>query len=215
MRNIFKRFLPVFLIDLRKIYLRKHKHELLLGKINDLVASNKRISIEIGSGPKKGQNGWLTIDILPGCDLQLNLLEEFPFPDNSVDFIYSSHFLEHFHTREIKNILNECYRTLKVGGRISTCVPDASIYINAYFQNVELDQSIWIKYLPAADINSKIDYINYIGHMNGEHKHLFDMENLIAIHKACGFKNIRQRQFDKILDTKARDYESIYVEAVK
>ena len=188
---------------------------LILKEINNRIVTNEKLFIEIGAGPKKGENGWLTLDILPGCDLQLNLLEKLPFPDNSVDFIYSSHFLEHFQTIEIKGILKECYRILKSGGKISTCVPDASIYIKAYIRNEKLDQSFWIRYLPAGDINSKIDYINYIGHMNGEHKHLFDMENLISIHKTCGFQNAKKRKIDLLLDIKDRDYESIYIEATK
>jgi predicted SAM-dependent methyltransferase len=200
MNQFIKSLFPDFFIDLWS-FLRKRK--LVLKKINEIKATYGDIFIEIGSGPKKGQNGWLTLDIISGCDLQLNLLERFPFPDNSVDFIYSSHFLEHFQTSEIKSILIECYRILKSGGKIRTCVPD------------ELDQSFWIRYLPAADINSKIDYINYIGHMNGEHKHLFDIENLISIHKACGFQKANRRQFDSSFDMKERDYESIYVEAVK
>jgi predicted SAM-dependent methyltransferase len=212
MNQFIKSLFPDLLIDLRS-YLRKRK--LVLKKINKIKAANGEVFIEIGSGPKKGQNGWLTLDIISGCDLQLNLLERLPFPNNSVDFIYSSHFLEHFQTSEIKSILKECYRILKSGGKISTCVPDSSIYINAYTRNEELDQSFWIRYLPAADINSKIDYINYVGHMNGEHKHLFDLENLINIHKACGFQKTNRRQFDSALDMKERDYESIYVEAIK
>jgi predicted SAM-dependent methyltransferase len=215
MGQFIKSLFPAFLVDLRRNYLRKQERKLILKKINEVIATNEKVFLEIGSGPKKGQNGWLTIDIVEGCDLQLNLLEKLPFPDNSVDFIYSSHFLEHFQTSEIKSILKECYRILKPGGKISACIPDASIYINAYTRNEELDQTFWIRYLPAADINSKIDFINYIGHMNGEHKHLFDLENLIAIHKTCGFQSTKRRQFDSSLDMKERDYESIYVEAVK
>jgi predicted SAM-dependent methyltransferase len=217
MNRFIKSLFPSFLIELRRSYLRKRKGggKLILNEIDELISKNEKVYIEIGSGPKKGQNGWVTLDILPGCDIQMDLLKKLPFPDNSVDLIYSSHFLEHFQTSEIKSILNECFRILKSEGKISTCVPDASIYINAYVRSEELDQSFWIRYLPAADINSKIDYINYIGHMNGEHKHLFDLENLMAIHKACGFQSTKPRQFDSSLDIKERDYESIYVECIK
>jgi predicted SAM-dependent methyltransferase len=215
MNKFIRALFPVLIIELRRNYLKKRDQQKAQKKISNAIALNEKVYIEIGSGPKKGQNGWLTLDIKDGCDIQLNLLEKFPFPDNSVDFVYSSHFLEHFHTSEIKNILNECYRVLKPGGKISTCVPDASIYINAYIRNEELDQSCWIRYLPAADINSKIDYINYIGHMDGEHKHLFDLENLICIHNACGFQETKCRQFDSSLDMKERDFESIYVDAIK
>ena len=215
MRKFIKKLIPHILIDFKNSFSKKKGKDLIFEKVNGFLATYDRILIEIGSGPKKGQLGWLTLDLLPGCDLQVNLLKKFPFPDNSVDIIYSSHFLEHFQTPDIKFILNECYRVLKPGGKISTCVPDASIYINAYTNNLELDQKLWFRYLPAADINTKIDYVNYIGHMNGEHKHLFDLDNLIAIHYSCGFHSTKRRQFDFLLDMRERDYESIYVEAIK
>jgi predicted SAM-dependent methyltransferase len=215
MNQLIKSLFPVLLFDLKSSYLRKQKRKLVLNKINEVIATNEKVYIEIGSGPKKGQNGWLTIDILPGCDIQMNLLEKLPFPDNSVDKIYSSHFLEHFLTKDIKFILLECYRVIKPGGVISSCVPDASIYIQAYINNKDLDSKTWFPYIPAADINSRIDYINYMGHMNGEHKHMFDLENLIAIHKSCGFEKVKQRPFNPNIDLEVRDYETIYVEAVK
>lgn len=215
MIKILKKCLPIFIYDLLQKDIQKKSKEDILKKVNDIIETDKPVLIEIGSGPRKGQNGFLSIDILPGCDLQLNLLEKLPFPDNSIDFIYSSHFLEHFQTLEIKSILKECYRILKPGGKISSVVPDASIYIKFYINNEIIDEGFWIRYLPAGDINSKIDYINYIGHMNGEHKHLFDLENLIAIHKACGFQNTKPRQFDFTFDVKEREYESLYIEAIK
>lgn len=55
------------------------------------------LKIDLGCGPNK-KNGTLGIDYIayPGVDYVLNLEKDpLPFSDTSVDYIYSSHFLEH------------------------------------------------------------------------------------------------------------------------
>ena len=51
------------------------------------------------------------------------------------------------------------FSCVKIGGEISTCVPDTSIYIKAYINNSDLDPYAWLRYTTPADINSKIDYV--------------------------------------------------------
>jgi hypothetical protein len=51
--------------------------------------------------------------------------------------------------------------------------------------------------------------------MAGEHKYMFDEENLVFILKSKGFRNVRLREFDPSLDMPERDIESIYAEAEK
>lgn len=55
------------------------------------------LKIDLGCGPNK-KNGTVGIDYIayPGVDYVLNLEKDLlPLPDSSVDYIYSSHFLEH------------------------------------------------------------------------------------------------------------------------
>jgi SAM-dependent methyltransferase len=49
-----------------------------------------------------------------------------PFPDNSQDYIYSSHCLEHI--SDYKNAIQDWYRVVKVGGHIVTVVPHKFLY---------------------------------------------------------------------------------------
>lgn len=191
------------------------KKAILEEKIRAIVGGSAPVNLELGSGAKKGSNGWTTMDLNKQCDLPHNLLNNIPFPDVSVDKIYSSHFLEHFYTRDIVRILKESYRVLKPGGWISACVPDGSLYVMAYAKNKVLDPDVWLRYKPAATIFSPIDIINYMAYMDDEHKHLFDIDNLIALFASAGFKNVRQRSFNPELDLEVRDYQSIYVEGTK
>ena len=51
--------------------------------------------------------------------------------------------------------------------------------------------------------------------MDQEHKYLFDKENLINTLKKISFTRVESRNFDKNLDSKIRDSESIYASAIK
>ncbi len=53
--------------------------------------------------------------------------DQFDFPDDSFDFIYSEHFFEHLFEDEALVLLHECCRLLKPGGVIRTVVPDADL----------------------------------------------------------------------------------------
>ena len=76
--------------------------------------------------------GWINLDKYPSspevvaCDLTGKL----PYDDNSVDEIFTSHFLEHLRLRtEAIPFLQECNRVLKPGGVLSIITPDfESIY---------------------------------------------------------------------------------------
>lgn len=75
-----------------------------------------KIKLDLGSGRAK-REGCLGVDIVdfPGItDIVLDL-RQFPYPwkDNSVDYIYSHHTLEHFDWPTVIKIMNECWRILE------------------------------------------------------------------------------------------------------
>jgi predicted SAM-dependent methyltransferase len=193
------------------IYLRLHSSRI---QISRLLRSRKKIFIEIGAGDKKGENGWLTIDVTSACDIYWDLRKGIPFPDNSVSKIYSSHFFEHLSYKEGQILLDDCIRVLIPGGLFSICVPNARMYIQAYLAP-ETSKYTFSYYQPAYNCTTKIDYVNYIAYMDGHHKYMFDEENLMHILRQKGFRNVRLRKFDPDLDLKQRDFESIYAEAEK
>jgi len=53
--------------------------------------------------------------------------DRLPFDNNTINFIFSEHFLEHLFFDESLSLLKECYRILKPFGVIRTCVPDADL----------------------------------------------------------------------------------------
>ena len=183
-------------------------------KWNALIKNKTEIKLELGSGNKKGKNGWTTVDIVYS-DISWDLSKGIPLPDNCVSKIYSSHLLEHIPYEQLIIFLYECRRVLKVDGEFSVCVPNFRFWVDAYKEDkLFKERKMW--WQPGLiDTGSAIDQLNYSAYMKDEHKYMFDEENLINTLKKAGFSNAQLRKFDKILDLQERDYESIYAVAVK
>lgn len=111
-------------------------------------------------------------------------------------------------------ILKECFRTIINGGIINIAVPDASIYIRAYLNKDNFPEMIPV-YKPAFFYNTHIDSINYIAYMAGEHKHMFDIENLLHVISEAGFVNVTERSFENGIDSLHRKPQSIYARGIK
>jgi predicted SAM-dependent methyltransferase len=183
-------------------------------RVREIVKKKSRVSVELGAGNRRGQGEWLTIDMNDQCDLYWDLRRGIPFPDESIQKLYSSHFFEHLSFAESQRFLDECKRVLVPNGQFSICVPNARIYIEAYM-NGNIDAEKFLVHQPAYNRTTRIDYVNYMAYMDGHHKYMFDEENLLHILSSKGFKDPHLRPFDPTLDLQVRDYESIYAEATK
>lgn len=69
---------------------------------------------------------WLNFDYISfdPAVRQANLLGRLPLSDNTVDLVYSSHFLEHIPRELAGDFVQECLRILKPGGILRLVVPD-------------------------------------------------------------------------------------------
>lgn len=97
--------------------------------INDLIAQNSGIRLDVGCGANK-QPGFVGIDIrgLPGVDIVHDLESiPWPLPDECVITAVSSHVVEHInpHKFGFVNFMNELWRVMKVGGEIAISCPHA------------------------------------------------------------------------------------------
>jgi predicted SAM-dependent methyltransferase len=129
-----------------------------------------------------------------------------PFEDNSIDFIYTSHFLEHVFRDEAEEILKESFRVLKPGGLIRVCIPDLEIAVDMY-NNGHKEESLELFFTGKADFLSR-------------HKYLYDFDMFKPILEKSGFKKVTKEEFQKgnmpdiqILD--CRREVTLYVEAYK
>jgi len=94
-----------------------------------LIKTNK-IDIGCGNSTKEGFSGIDIVDF--GQDIIWDVRFGLPFPDESIDEIYSSHFIEHLSVTEIDDFINEVIRVSKVGVNIEFRCPHAETD-EAYF----------------------------------------------------------------------------------
>jgi SAM-dependent methyltransferase len=87
--------------------------------------SNKQIVLEIGCGEKKEFPNSIALDVRKTNAITLlGDAKKLPFKNESVDYIYSSHTIEHFSHREVEQVLREWTRVLKEEGGIEIRCPD-------------------------------------------------------------------------------------------
>lgn len=182
-------------------------------RIRSLLGGTSEIKLELGSGPKRGTRGWTTLDVMGGADLYWDLRRGLPFPDGCVSEIYSSHVLEHLSHGEICSLLKEAVRVLRAGGSFRICVPNASLYVQGYVTGT-ISEAL-LGYKPALYSQQRMDILNYMAYMSGQHKYMFDKCNLLFMLKQAGFKEVGLRDFDPLLDLPERRAESIHAEAKK
>lgn len=173
---------------------------------------NKSYKLEIGSGRLR-KPGFITSDLDLHSDYPYDFVAGLPFPDESIDFIYAEHVFEHFSYGDLTVLVSECHRVLRPNGVISVSVPDARIYIDAYARDVPLDLARFARYKFGLTFASKIDYLNHIFYMDGQHRYMFDPQNLLALLLDAKFKNARLREFDAELDQEGRKHMSLFATA--
>lgn len=142
------------------------------------------------------------------CDASKRL----PYADESVDKIYSSHFLEHIGKNEAERVLKECYRVLKKDGMMRLIVPDllwhAERYVSdtkALLKNEELPEDtnphdVFLKTMYGAYLHRK--------RKGAEHLYMYDLPSLVALLKMAGFRNIRKCSYREGADRELASFDS-------
>ncbi len=137
-------------------------------------------------------------------DLSLSL----PLHDNSVDFIYSSHFIEHLFKDDAATLFKSCAKALKSGGIIRVSIPDLAYAVSLY------------------DLGKKTEMLDNYFFVSGKgsylarHKYMYDFELIKAALEQAGFINVIRCEYQKGLtpDIEILDVypeASLFVEAVK
>ena len=164
--------------------------------------------LEIGSGPVR-KPGWITLDMSTRADVSWDLRRRLPFKEASFERIYCSHVLEHFAYPDLRRLLLDVRRVLRPGGQFLIAVPDAALYVDAYLGRSPPEGLL--RHRPAVISERPMDRLNYIFYMNGQHRFMFDVDNLAHHCQDAGFAGCVARAFDPGLDSRDRDYESLYM----
>lgn len=87
------------------------------------------LKLNLGAGGDI-KEGWRNMDIMFDPPNYIDITKQLPFEDNSVDFIYTSHTVEHATTPDAVRFFTEAYRILKYNGTIRVVVPSADKIYN-------------------------------------------------------------------------------------
>lgn len=79
---------------------------------------------------------WLNLDYTPlgPAVRQADLLGALPVADASLQWVYSSHFIEHVPRTHVDALLQQCHRVLRPGGLLRLVVPDLQEMCTRYLQ---------------------------------------------------------------------------------
>jgi predicted SAM-dependent methyltransferase len=165
--------------------------------------------VHLGSGYEY-KPGWLNVDLVGGrADVVWDLCRPLPFRSGTVDAIFHEHVLEHLSAREGFELLQECHRVLKPGGVLRIGVPDAARYVRWY-----TDGSCPRDNRPTP-LLALVEQFYGFGH-----RMMYDAETLEAFVGAAGFPLVEEMRFgqsrlDPVPDTSFREWDTLYIEAVK
>jgi SAM-dependent methyltransferase len=130
-----------------------------------------------------------------------------PFEDGTVDFVFSSHLLEHLYPEVGERLLREAFRVLKKGGRIRVCVPDLEHVLSLYRRG-EKDRALGFLFMPETS-----PYFS-------RHRYMYDFQLLEEKLRGAGFTYVERCTFGvggtpdvETLDVKPD--QTLFVEAVK
>ena len=113
-----------------------------------------------------------------------NLTEGSPFDSDTVDVVFTSHFLEHLNKVDGHRFLEEAHRIMKKGGLIRIIVPDLNIAIKKFNDGLVDDT------LDTFFYTSKFDYFSC-------HRYLYNYSTLEKKLNEIGFMEIRQCTFQQ------------------
>jgi predicted SAM-dependent methyltransferase len=94
-------------------------------QVRAYVGRHAMRKLQLGCG-RNILEGWLNTDLCP-CHEEVVFLDAsqpFPIGDETFDFVFSEHLIEHLTVSQGRSMLRECCRILRPGGAIRVATPD-------------------------------------------------------------------------------------------
>lgn len=185
------------------------KHRFNNRLLKALVEKHK-VKLNIGCGTDY-KDGWINIDNnsdnnIEKLDLNWDLRTPLPFHDDSIDFIFNEHFIEHLSVEEAKNTIQDLMRVLKPGGVMRIAMPDLEIVVNNYL-HVPLNKDPIIRTYKMDFIKTRAEWMNMSFSWWG-HKWLYDWEELQRRLREAGYNKIQRCKINESSHPELRNLES-------
>lgn len=147
--------------------------------------------------------------------LHYDLSEGIPFASDVVPNIYSSHFFEHLAYEIAEHLARECWRVLRVGGRIRIAVPSLDKEVSDLRTLVEQYGEGKIEPVQRYLTTTRTGFVDDFS----AHRHMYNFEEMAKLLSGAGFINIVQCDYrmGNIINIDVLDVRpsSLFVEAVK
>lgn len=156
--------------------------------------------------------GWLNTD--GQCDgwfhpdgVKLDATQPFPIPDNSFDYVFSEHMIEHLTYWQGQNMLSESFRIMKPGARIRISCPDFQFLIDMYTNPAQIHrdyvEQTKTEWAPFAD--PIFTFNNYV--RDWGHKFIYNKKIMQLSMAAAGFENITEHAISQSTDPVLQNLE--------
>jgi predicted SAM-dependent methyltransferase len=126
-----------------------------------------------------------------------DLRKKFPWSNEEVDIIYSSHTLEHLNKHQGLHFLKECHRVLKKDGILRIVVPDLKAFVSAYIEGdilaEDFVEKLGVLYEEGQNSTLKSKLAVFI---RFPHQCMYDTESLIRIMSNVGFECREKQPFE-------------------
>jgi predicted SAM-dependent methyltransferase len=154
--------------------------------------------------------------------------EPYPVEDESFEWAYSEHFIEHLSPEDGIAWLAEVHRVLRPGGLVRVSTPDLALYARAYveaahpFYETNRDALAKLRAFEGREVPDRRGWMGNSIFYNWGHRWIYDFGELKHALSAAGFdpETVVERRFSEgsvsevaALDGEGRAHESIYVEA--
>ena len=181
------------------------------------VFGQNKTMLHVGCGSNR-IDGWINADIDPRADLIIFMEKRLPFANDSLQYIYSEHVLEHVPFETGVFFLSETLRTLQKGGVVRIAMPDLDVLVDAY-QGDWRKELHWVNWPEYSFLKTKAQMINIAFRWWG-HKHLYNQEELKRALSAAGFTKMSfqppgKSGHEKLQNLETRQDTNLIVEATK
>jgi predicted SAM-dependent methyltransferase len=121
-------------------------------------------------------------------DRDIDITKKLPFEDDSVDFIYCEHGLEHVPFRDGYNFLTDCNRILKEGGVFRLALPFVDVMIDRIddeYINIKSKEKRWMRKLGFSEMNKENALYQIM--FGYRHKAVYTTDLLVTIGRNIGY----------------------------
>jgi predicted SAM-dependent methyltransferase len=221
MKRFIKKLLRVVHLEAlpSKLLLRGYRRKL---RKKHLPAYSMRVMQEYNQPVRKLHIGcgdhilptWLNSDFEPDHPgvMQLDATRAFPFEDGDFSYVFSEHMIEHISYADGLNMLAECYRILRPGGKIRISTPDLSFLMDLYKEpktTLQREYITWSaeRYFRKRSASLDTFIINNFFHQWG-HQFIYDEKVLRLSLQHAGFSRIVRCNLLHSEDAELRNLEN-------